>query len=136
MKTLIYSLASICFILFIASCTKNDSVTPISPVPGIVKSGCDSTKMVQYTLINSTGVTSYEVAFAGKTNYTFSFPANGSTMVAVKPGNYSVFIYSPGSYAEHNFSLNSQQPIKESGARYDNVGITSCSGPQSITIAQ
>jgi hypothetical protein len=111
---------------------KIDSGTKISSsLPG-----CDTSKLVNYVITNSTGIASYEIAFGGAENYTFAFPANGSTTIAVKPGVYSIFIYSPGNYSEHNFYLGDQGPVKESGARMDNVKVSACSAPNSVKIAQ
>jgi hypothetical protein len=136
MKKLFYSFALLIIVLSVASCNKNDALQPqkISD-PASASSGCNATQLVTYQLTNSTGIATYEIAFSGQQNYTFSFPANGSTTIAVKPGTYNVFVYSPGNYSVHSISLNALvQPIKESGARYDGVVISPCSGPQSVTI--
>ena len=121
MKKLFYSFALLIIVLSVASCNKNDALQPqkISD-PASASSGCNATQLVTYQLTNSTGIATYEIAFSGQQNYTFSFPANG---------------YSPGNYSVHSISLNALvQPIKESGARYDGVVISPCSGPQSVTI--
>ncbi|HEY2580805.1 MAG TPA: hypothetical protein VGI43_03315 [Mucilaginibacter sp.] len=135
MKNLIYLSALLCFILFVASCTKNDAIKPQN-VSDTGLTACDSTKKVNYVLSNSTGDDSYEIAFAGQQNYTFPIPANGTATVSVKPGTYSIYVYSPGNYAEHTFSLNGLGVAKESGARYDNVSISGCSVAPSLKIDQ
>ena len=135
MKNLIYSSALLCFILFAASCTKDAAIQP-QKLSVSAPSACDSAKMVNYVLTNSTGDGSYEIAFSGKQNYTFSIPADGTTNVSVKPGTYSVYVYSPGNYTEHNFYFNGLGAAKESGARYDNVSISGCSIAQSFRIDQ
>ncbi|HEY4323675.1 MAG TPA: hypothetical protein VGN20_06805 [Mucilaginibacter sp.] len=135
MKNLIYSSALLCFILFVTSCTKSDLVQPgTSVIPR--GPGCDSVKTVSFTLTNSAEDSSYEIAFSGQQNYTFSFPASGTKTVSVKPGTYAIYVYSPGNYSLHNFYWNNQQVINQAGARWEGVTITPCSIPQSVRIDQ
>jgi hypothetical protein len=143
MKNLIYSSALLCVFLFIASCKKDGTLSPVNitktdqgTAKSFITTGCDTTKWVSYSITNSTGDASYEIAFSGTENYTFAFPANGSITIALKPGIYSISVYSPGNYSEHNISWGDQEPVKESGARLDNVKISACAAPQSVTIAQ
>jgi hypothetical protein len=134
MKNLIYLSALIGSVLSIASCTKSDlppnnPPKPVNPNPAPVI--CDSAKLVNFVLSGSGG---YEVAFSGKQNYTF-FPGNETT-VSIKPGIYSIFVYSPGNYSLHTFHFDGQDSPEESGARYDNVLISPCSGAHSLVISQ
>ncbi|HEY4323674.1 MAG TPA: hypothetical protein VGN20_06800 [Mucilaginibacter sp.] len=139
MKNLFY-LSALSTVIFIASCTKADLVAPgknvTSVTPISTHAGCDSVKFVNYVLTNLTGVPSYIIAFSGPQNYSFTFPASGSITVAVKPGNYSVSVYSPGNYTKHMFHLNDLDPVAESGAKYDNVLITPCTATQQLVISQ
>jgi hypothetical protein len=126
MKNLIYSAALLCLILFAASCTKGDLAQPGSH-SGTGGPDCNSAPQANYTLTNTTGDSSYEIAFQGATDYTFSFPANGSATVSVKSGTYSIFIYSPGNNVNRTFSLNGQVVSKQAGARFEGVAVNSCS---------
>ncbi|HEY4323673.1 MAG TPA: hypothetical protein VGN20_06795 [Mucilaginibacter sp.] len=135
MKNLLYSSALLCFILFAASCTKDAAIQP-QVLNSSAPSNCGSAPMVNYVLSNSTNDGSYEIAFDGQQNYTFHIPANGTTTVSVKPGTYSIYVYSPGNYTNHTFYLNGLGGGEESGARYDSVSISGCSIAQSLRIEQ
>jgi hypothetical protein len=135
MKSLIYSLVLLSIFFLIASCNKDEALKPITN-PGGPQLACDSTQSVNYQLTNSTGIATYEIAFSGQKNYTFNFPANGTTIISVKPGTYDVFIYSPGDYQVNSISLNNLNPTKEAGARYDGVVISPCNSAQSAVITQ
>ncbi|HEY4323676.1 MAG TPA: hypothetical protein VGN20_06810 [Mucilaginibacter sp.] len=132
MKNLFY-LSALSTVILVASCTKGNLIAPGKSINSVntisARTACDSVKMVSFTL---TGDASYEIAFSGKQNYTFSFPGT----VSVKPGTYSVFVYSPGNYSQHNFYWGDQQVINQSGARWDGVTITPCTVPQSVRIGQ
>ena len=136
MKNLIYLSPLLCILLLITSCTK-DALNPgPNPGPGTGPSGCDSSQLVTYQLTNTTGIAGYVIAFSGQKNATFNFPANGTTTISVKPGTYNVFIYDPGNYTMHDIALNDQAHVRESGARYDSVVVTSCNGPQFVSITE
>jgi hypothetical protein len=137
MKSLIYSSALLCVLLSVASCNKNEAVQPQKDLTlAPASTDCNSTNPVNYVLTNLTGDATYEIAFSGAQNYTFSFPANGSKTITVKPGAYNVFIYSPGNYTEHNIFLDASEPVRESGARVDNFTVSSCNIAHTIKIDQ
>jgi hypothetical protein len=143
MKSLIYSSALLSLFLLTASCKKDGALSPVKGPTidsGITKpsipQGCDTTKLINYVLYNSTGAGSLEIAFTGQQNYTFTFPANGSLNVQIKPGKYAVQMYSPGNYSSYSFSLSGEDSLTGSGARFANVTVAPCAGPQFATVVK
>jgi hypothetical protein len=151
MKSLIYSSALLSLFLLTASCKKDGTLPPVkgptidsnikvsSIPPAVLRTippGCDSTKLINYVLYNATGDGTLEIAFAGQQNYTFILPAYGSLNVNIKPGRYAVQMYSPGNYPSYNFSLSGEASVTGSGARFANVTVAPCAGPQIASIAR
>jgi len=142
MKTLIYYPALLCLFLLAAACKKNDNIQPRngSNPPGSsaqvppANANCDTAKMANYTLSNSTGIDSFVIIFSGAQNYTFSFPAHGSTTVSLKAGTYHVLIPPAGDYSAHGFSLYGRSYIKSQTARYENVEVSPCIAQQQAEI--
>jgi hypothetical protein len=142
MKTLIYYPALFCLFLLAAACKKNDNIQPRNgsnspgPSAGIppANSNCDTAKMSKYILSNSTGIDSFIIIFSGDQNYTFSFPAQGSKSVSLKPGTYNVLIPPANDYSSHSFSLYGQSYIKAKTARYENVQVNPCAVQQQAEI--
>jgi len=142
MKTLIYSFALLTSLLLISSC-QNDGVLPQinnSGIPDtskkgpVVNAGCDTTKLINLVLYNGTTAGSFEIALSGPANYTFIFPVQGYTTVAVKPGKYGVQLYSPGTYMDYGFYLTGREIVQGSGAVFASVLLASCAGPQFASI--
>jgi len=142
MKTLIYSSALICSFLAATACNKNDAIQPrkgLSQPDSIAaverpKQKCDSSELISYVLYNTTGIDSFIINFSGSNSYSFSFPANGSKTVAVKPGVYTVQVPPTGNFASHSFYMDNKQGVKAPTARYENVKINPCSVPLHIGI--
>src|ERR1700754_51100 len=138
MKNLIYSSALICSFLVITACNKNDAIQPrkgLSQPDSVAdveppNNKCDSSAHIKYVLYNTTGIDSFIINFSGSNaSYSFSFPANGSKTVAVKPGTYTIQIPPTGNFATHSFYMDGKQDVKAPTARYENVKINPCSVP-------
>jgi len=142
MKTLIYSLALFTSFLLAPSCKKDDGLPSINKPQvldttkkvQVVNSACDTTKLINIILNNSSSVGSFEIAFSGPREYTFTFPARGGITVAVKPGTYTVRLYAPGNYANYTLNLTGSETEIGSGAVFNNVEVNPCAGPQFATI--
>jgi hypothetical protein len=142
MKNLIYSSALVCSFLIVAACNKNDAIQPrkgLSQPDSIAavnppNQKCDSSELVKYVLYNTTGIDSFIITFSGSNTYSFSFPANGTKTVAVKPGTYTIQIPPTGNFASHGFYMNGKPDVKAPTARYENVKINPCSVPLQTAI--
>jgi len=142
MKNLLYYPALLSLFLLITSCNKNNDIKPITgatsvttPTAPVINSPeCDTNKLVSYTLINSTGVPSFQIGFLGKHAYTFTFPKSGSKTVALPAGTYTVQIQPSGDYSNHTFFVGNLSSVDTAGAHFDNVKVNPCSVQLSASI--
>lgn len=84
--------------------------------------GCPVSQ-VSFTLTNYTGIGTFQVAFSGPYNHTYTFPSYGSTTIQVPAGTYTVQIYPTGDYSYHTFMLGSRDAVYAPGTTFYNVSI-------------
>jgi hypothetical protein len=137
MKKLFY-LSALGLMLLAASCDKGVLPGPKKrdTLISVILRNCDTAKLINYVLSNSTGIAGYEIVFSGSQNYSSFFPVNGTTTIAIKPGIYSIsVIYRvPGHSTEHSFQLNNASPVRGYEAYYNKIELSTCNGPQSFSI--
>jgi hypothetical protein len=137
MKKLFY-LPALGLILLAASCNNGELPSPKKPdtVISVKPPHCDSVKLLNYVITNLTGNSTYEISFRGAQNYWFTFPPYGSRTISVKPGTYSISVFTPkfDEYPMERFQLDNLAPVHASSFSYDHVVLSPCAGPHTFSI--
>jgi hypothetical protein len=95
--------------------------------------GCPVSQ-VSFTLTNYTGIGTFQVAFSGPYNHTYTFPSYGSTTIQVPSGTYTVQIYPTGDYSYHTFMLGSRSSVYAPGTTFYSVSITASNNETPLSI--
>ncbi|MBE7177600.1 MAG: hypothetical protein INR69_14425 [Mucilaginibacter polytrichastri] len=139
MKKHMYFLSLFCSVLFIAACCKQENVYPreTPPKQDVLKDPpvtCDSTKDVQYVLKNNSLDGAYSIILTNETHrYAVRFPQSGELKFAVKPGIYTIYLWS-GDGGDHLFALGSGEYVRGAEATFINIKISACTADQSASV--
>lgn len=137
-----YLLAFVTAIIMLTSCGKNGTVAPQGATgqSGLTggtgtAGGTASSTLVNYTLSNSTGISTFQATFTlNGVATSYSFPSTGSTTVPVPPGTYTTVSVNPVGSATHKFTMGARTPVVAHYAAFNTVIVATGSSDLSLSI--
>jgi hypothetical protein len=132
-----YLLAFVTAIIMLTSCGKNGTVGPQVPTCTTCtpKPTGDTARFVNYTLNNSTGISTFQATFTlNGVSTPYNFPSTGSTTVSLHSGTYTTVSVNAVGSETHKFTMGTRKPLMAHNATFNTVIVTTASPDLTLSI--